>query len=250
MKLEDLVQYLDAYLDVRDHPDYRLAVNGLQVQGTRDVSKLAVAVDASFQTIQAAASRDVDFLIVHHGLFWSGLRPVVGRYYQKLKTLMDAGLSLYSVHLPLDGHSEVGNAAVLARALGVDVRAPFGDYEGAPIGWRGHLDMPRETLNDRIQEVTGGHVTLIPGGPIRAVDVGVVTGGGGSMIEAAAAAGLDTYITGEGPHHTFHDAMELGVNVFYAGHYATETWGVRALALHLETEHGLSWDFLDFPTGL
>ncbi|MCA9738172.1 MAG: Nif3-like dinuclear metal center hexameric protein [Gemmatimonadota bacterium] len=250
MDLESLVAYLDDYLGVVGHPDYADAHNGLQVWGTRPVGRVGVAVDASEATLAAAIQRGCDVLVVHHGLFWGGAAPLTGRRYRKAKLLLDAGLALYSAHLPLDAHPEVGNSAVLARALGVEIEGPFGDYKGASLGWYGRLDTPREMLTTRIEETVGGAVRLIGGGPARVRKVAVVTGGGGSLIGEAARAGMDALITGEGAHHTYFDAMELGVNVYYAGHYATETWGVRALALHLETEHGLAWEFLDFPTGL
>ena len=250
MKLESVVRYLNAYLDVEGYPDYPGALNGLQVQGTRAVRRVGVAVDASEQTFSAAIGAECDLLIVHHGLFWGGTRPLTGALYRKAKLLLDAGVALYSAHLPLDSHPEVGNAAVLARALGVDVQVPFGDYEGRAVGWTGRLDTPREILTSRLEETVGGPVRLIAGGPERITSVAIVTGGGGSMIAEAVGAGFDALVTGEGAHHTYVEALESGINVYYAGHYATETWGVRALALHLETEHGLEWEFLDFPSGL
>ena len=250
MELQDIAAYLDDYLGVAEHPDYRNALNGLQVEGDPGVERIAAAVDASEQTLRAAAAADVDLLLVHHGLFWGGLQPLVGRHHRKVRTLLESGLSLYSAHLPLDSHPEVGNCAVLARALAVDLEGRFGSFEGAPIGWWGRLEEQRDTFQERLGAVIGAPVHLIPGGPERMERVGVLTGGGGSMIEEAVHAGLDTFITGEGSHHTHFDAMELGINVFYAGHYATETWGVRALAMHLEGQFGLPWEFLDFPTGL
>lgn len=245
-----MVAYLDEYLGLAGHPDYPAAHNGLQVSGSRPISLVGVAVDASEATLQAAIQRGCDLLVVHHGLFWSGAAPLTGRHYRKVKLLIDSGMALYSAHLPLDSHPEVGNSAVLARALGVEVDGAFGDFQGCSVGWSGRLDIPREILTGRIEETVGGPVRLIPGGPRRVRKAAVVTGGAGSMIGEAARAGMDALITGEGAHHTYFDAMELGVNVYYAGHYATETWGVRALALHLETEHGLAWEFLDFPTGM
>ncbi len=237
-------------MEVDAYPDYPGALNGLQVQGTREVSSVGVAVDASEQTILAAVESNCDLLIVHHGMYWGGSGPLTGPLFRKTKLLLDSGVGLYAAHLPLDSHPEVGNAAVLARALGVDALVPFGDYQGRSLGWHGRLDAPREMLTARLEETVAGPVRLIPGGPVRVGSAAVVTGGGGSLVEEAARAGLDALITGEGAHHTYVQALEMGINVYYAGHYATETWGVRALALHLETEHKLEWRFLDFPSGL
>lgn len=253
MKTESLLQYLDSYLGVPDHPDYPQALNGLQVAGPAEVAKVAAAVDASEASIAAAAEAGADLLMVHHGLFWDGLRPVTGRRYRKLRGLLENGISLYSAHLPLDGHAEVGNSAVLARAVGLELRGRFGDYKGAKVGWWGTLRAGVEplALRDRLSEAVGGSpVHLVPGGPARVENVAVVTGGGASFIGEAVAAGLDALITGEGAHHNHFDAMEEGVHLLLAGHYATETFGVRALARHVGERFGLEWEFLDLPTGL
>lgn len=250
MKLTELVRYLDEYLSVAGYPDARNALNGLQLEGHDEVRTVAAAVDASLATIEEAISKGVDLLIVHHGLFWGGLQPLTGRRYSKVRRAIDARLAVYSAHLPLDAHPDVGNAAVLGRAVGLDIEAPFGEYQGVSVGWQGRLDEPRDFLLEKLENTVGGDVRLIPGGPERIQRAAVATGAGGSLIAEAHAAGLDTLITGEGAHHTYFDAMELGVNVFYAGHYATETWGVRALAMHLEGEFGLHWEFIDQPTGM
>ncbi|MDP2955961.1 MAG: Nif3-like dinuclear metal center hexameric protein [Longimicrobiales bacterium] len=253
MQTESLLQYLDSYLGVPDHPDYPQALNGLQVAGPVEVAKVAAAVDASEASIAAAAEAGAELLIVHHGLFWDGLRPVTGRRYRKLRGLLENGIALYSAHLPLDGHAEVGNSAVLARALGVELHGRFGDYRGAKVGWWGTLEAGLEplALRDRLSEAVGGSaVHLVPGGPPRVEKVGVVTGGGATFIGEAVAGGLDALITGEGAHHNHFDAMEEGIHLLLAGHYATETFGVRALARHVAQRFGLAWEFLDLPTGL
>ncbi|HET6231798.1 MAG TPA: Nif3-like dinuclear metal center hexameric protein [Longimicrobiaceae bacterium] len=250
MKLEELQTYLDEYLRVADVPDYSGAVNGLQVDGGRDIRRIAVAVDAAQATVDAAVAMDADMLLVHHGLFWDGNQPVTGRRYRRLRALIQAGIAVYSAHLPLDVHPEVGNNAVLARALGIEPAGRFGDYKGHPLGVWGEVDMRREALCARMDEVLGVRVKLVPGGPERVRRVGVITGGAGSMVGAAVEAGLDTFITGEGAHHNFFDAEEGGINLLLGGHYATEVWGVRALAQHLEQRFGLEWRFIDHPTGL
>ena len=249
-ELDALVEHLDDYLSVRAIQDYPGALNGLQVEGPGPVTKVAVAVDATAASIAAAVRAGCELLIVHHGLFWDGTRPVTGRRYRRLKALLEHGVALYAAHLPLDVHPEVGNNAVLARELGVEVRGGFAPREGMELGVWGELRLSREALCARLDELLGARVKLIPGGPERLERVGVLTGGGGSAVGAAMAAGLDALVTGEGSHHTYFDAMEGGLNLYYGGHYATETWGVRALGSHLEARFGLPWTFIDQPTGL
>ncbi len=246
-----LVTYLDGYLRVAELPDYPTALNGLQVDsGRTEVRRIAVAVDAAQHTIDAAVRNGADLLIVHHGLFWDGNRTVTGRRYRRLKALLDADLPLYSAHLPLDVHPEVGNNAVLARALGVQVRGTFAEYKGMPVGVWGELEIRREALCARLDALLGGRVKLVPGGPEHIRTVAVITGGAGGETAAAAEAGYDAYVSGEGAHHNFFDAEEGGINLLLGGHYATETFGVKALARHLEAEFGLEWTFIDHPTGL
>ncbi len=250
MKLESLLQYVDSYLAVVGFPDYPDAFNGLQVEGPEEVTRIAAAVDASEATIASAAEERCDLLIVHHGLFWDGERTVTGRRFRKLSGLIRNGIALYAAHLPLDAHPEVGNCALLARALGIDVQQGFGSYQGIDVGCMGLASESRNSLRSKLVEVLQGEVRLIAGGSQEIERVAVVTGGGGSLIEEAARAGVDAFVTGEGAHHTYFDAMEHGVNVYYAGHYATETFGVRALAAHVEDRFQIPWVFIDHPTGL
>lgn len=248
--LNDVVEYLNEYLSVNEVPDFPNALNGLQVDGPERVDRVAVAVDATEATISAAAEAGADLLLVHHGLFWDGNKPVTGRRHRRLSGLMGGGVALYAAHLPLDVHPEVGNNAVLARELGLTVEGHFTKFEGMEMGVWGTLQLKRETLAARLDDLLGGPVKLIPGGPDRLERVGVLTGGGGSFVSAAVEAGLDALVTGEGSHHTYFDAEEGGLNLYYGGHYATETWGVRALGEHLADRFDVEWTFLDFPTGL
>jgi dinuclear metal center YbgI/SA1388 family protein len=250
MNTHALSQYLDEYLRSAEIADYPGALNGLQVENSGNVTKIAAAVDASSASISEAITRGCDVLLVHHGLFWDGNATVTGRRYRRLKQLMDADVAVYSSHLPLDVHPEVGNNAQLARALGVDLQGTFANHQGRDAGVWGALDVTRETLAARLDDVLGVRVRLMAGGGERIKRVGVITGSAGSMIHHAVAAGLDAFITGEGVHHTYFDAMENGINVYYGGHYATETFGVRALAKHLEEKFGIPWEFIDLPTGL
>jgi dinuclear metal center YbgI/SA1388 family protein len=251
VELSRLVAYLDAYLDIENVPDYPGALNGLQVENSGDVSKIAACTDACQATIDAAADAGADLMLVHHGLYWGdGLRPLTGRSYRRIRRLLAHDIAVYSAHLPLDAHPEVGNNAELARGIGLRVLDRFGRHEGFPIGTWGELTASRDEVAGRIEAFLGSQPFLIPAGPERVERVGVLTGGGGGFISDARDAGLDTLITGEGAHHTYFDAEELGLNVFYAGHYATETLGVKALAGHLSESFGLDWEFLDHPTGL
>ena len=276
--LSEVQSYLDDLLRIGEIPDEPNAVNGLQVENASGtIRRVVAAVDASLETIRGVvegarsekgegrsekkgtgnreqgtgnAEGGGTLLLVHHGLFWDGNQPVTGRRYRRLRMLMDHDIALYSAHIPLDVHPEVGNNAVLADQLELVGAEPFTTYRGVPFGASGVLRMPREALVTRLEILLGANVTLIPGGPAITERVGIITGGAGTSVQAAHAAGLDTFITGEGPHHTYHEAMELGVNLIYAGHYATETVGVKALAQTIDDVFGLPWTFHHHPTGL
>jgi len=241
---------LDDYLRVSAVGDAAEAVNGLQVANSGKVTRVGAAVDLNEATVRLAADQEADLLLVHHGLFWGGLRPLTGPQYRRVAELLRHDIAVYSAHVPLDLHPDVGNNAVLARALGVTVRSVFGDHHGEAIGVWGDLAVPRESLRDRLASYLGAAVKMMPFGPATTQRVAIVTGSGGSLIRQAAEAGLDTFVTGEGAHHSYFDAEELGLNVYFAGHYATETVGVKALAEHLAARFGLPWVFLDHPTGL
>jgi dinuclear metal center YbgI/SA1388 family protein len=259
--LAELVGYLDDYLRIKEIPDEPNAVNGLQVENGGRVRGIVAAVDATQATIDGViatleSGQPPPILLVHHGLLWDGNVPLTGRRYRRLAALLDHDIPLYAAHIPLDVHPEVGNNAVLAERLGIRVEGWFGNYRGIAMGVWGPAptSLPtRESVAlelDRVLHTLKGSATLIPGGPERPSRIGIITGGAGNMIAQARDAGLDTYITGEGPHHTYFDAMEWGINVVYAGHYATETLGVQALASHLAERFDLEWDFHDHPTGL
>ncbi len=250
VEIERLVQFFDDTLAIAGFPDYPHALNGLQIEGPRAVSTVAAAVDASEATIRLAVEAGADLLLVHHGLFWSGLQPFTGVLFRKLKTLVEGRLAVYSAHLPLDAHPELGNCAILAREAGLRVKGPFGAFQDREIGWWGTVDTTRDALVSDLTSLLGGDVRVIPGGPERLGRVAVVTGGGASFLTEAADQGLDALITGEASHHHYHEAMESGVSLFLCGHYATETWGVRALAERAAAELGIAWRFVDAPTGL
>ena len=251
-RLADLTAYLDTYLRVRETPDEPNAQNGLQVENSGTIQGIVAAVDVSQQTIDGTGAGSL--LVVHHGLFWDGNPRLTGRHYRRLKALLDRDIALYAAHIPLDVHPEVGNNVLLAGALGLRDLSWFGNYRGIALGAVGKTLIPSRTaLLAEVERAVGGasgSARLIPGGPERPVQVGIVTGSGGSMMAAARDAGCDTLVSGEGAAHTYFDAMEWGLNVVYAGHYATETLGVRTLAAHLASRFGLSWEFHDHPTGM
>ena len=250
MKQDALVAYLNDYLAVRDVPDYKEAYNGLQVESGRDIRRVAVCVDACLATIEQAVAQNADLMIVHHGLFWGAKVPITGMIYRRLALLIRNDLALYSSHAPLDAHPEVGNNYVLTRLLGLTPGGMWGEMEGVPIGVYADTDMEREEFVRRVENALGVTPHVIATGPERVRRVGIVTGGAGSWIARAKAKGIDTFLTGEGAHHTYFDAEENGMNVIYAGHYATETVGVKALGQHLQERFGLETFFIDHPTGL
>ncbi len=248
--LDALVDFMDRELNLAEIPDYPGALNGLQLANGGGVGRIVAAVDASLAVVEAAAAGGPGLLLVHHGMFWQGAQPIRGAFHRKLKTAMDAGLAVYSAHLPLDVHPQWGNNVQLARALGIPETEPFLDWKGLAIGLRGKWSGSRSQLHEKLSRAVGGPVTLCPGGPEQVREVGLVTGGAGSEVAAAAAAGVDVFISGEGPHWSFPLAEELGLNVMLAGHYATETFGVKALAAELARRFNLPWTFIDRPTGL
>ncbi len=248
--LQSIVQHLDRTLRTRDIADYPGAWNGLQIENSGTVKKVAAAVDACEAVIAEAVARGASLLFVHHGLFWSGVQPVVGPVRRKIKTALDGDLAIYSSHLPLDLHPRLGNNALLAKALGFKRCEPFLEMKGQAIGVQTKAALSLEDLARRLERTLGSAPHLAPGGPSKTARIGIVTGGAGGEIARAAAEGVDTFITGEGPHHSYTLAEELGVNLFYCGHYATETFGVRALAAHVAKKFRVPWEFIDHPTGL
>lgn len=230
--------------------DWQGAVNGLQVENNGRVTRIAAAVDATLGTVKAAVQAKADFLIVHHGLFWSPSFPWTGARYELLRLLLGNNLAVYSAHLPLDVHPRLGNSARLCAALGFRRIRPFFQCHGHFLGFKTTTRLSRQVLVERLQHVTGDQVKVLPGGPAMCRRIGVVTGSAGAELSLAVREGVDTFITGEGPHWTFGLAEAERINVIYAGHYATETFGVKALASHLSEKFDLPWVFIDRPTGL
>ena len=250
MELSRLTAWLDTYLDVGGFDDASL--NGLQVEGRPDVTKVAVAVDSSLTTFEAAAERGADLLVVHHGLFWGKPLAIKGMHGRRVKYLLDHGVSLYAAHLPLDAHPEVGNNYGLARILGMSDLEPFGQVGRRTIGVKGRFPnkVTLRELADTLEKELGESVLVHAGGTLELETLGIITGGAAREVNAAADEGLDAFLTGEPKHETFYDAFERNINALYAGHYMTETVGVSLLADKLGAEFGLEADFILLPTGL
>lgn len=250
MHRDELVDYLDELLEVKEVEDR--SNNGLQVEGAAVVERVAFAVDAGLAAFEETVAAGAQMLVVHHGLFWGEPIMVTGIHRRRLQTLLDAGVSLYAVHLPLDFHLELGNNAVLAHWLGLQDPVPFGRYKGRPPGIAGDLpeEMGLKTFAARVEEVLGEPVIQTwPFGRPDVRRVGIVSGGAGFLLDQVAEAGVDVYFTGEVSHSVYHRAQELGLNVVFGGHYATETAGLKGLAEHLAEKFELETVFLDLPTG-
>jgi dinuclear metal center YbgI/SA1388 family protein len=248
--LSRIVSYCDRLLRTSQVADYDGAANGLQVGNSGEVKCIAATVDASLATVKLAIAAKADLLIVHHGLFWSPTHPWTGKRYELLRLLIENNLAVYSSHLPLDAHPRLGNNAQLCAALKLKNTRPFFFDKGQFLGFQAPANISRDELAQRLERAVGRAPIVVPGGPAICKKIGVVTGGAGSQLKLAASEGVDTFITGEGPHWTYSLAEELGVNVLYGGHYATETFGVKALAADLSRKFIVPWVFLDHPTGL
>ena len=248
-KLCEIVAFLDGELRTAEVPDYPGAHNGLQLENGGEVNRVALAVDASLATIEAAVADKADLLVVHHGLFWQGVRMMTGGQYRKLKTAFDGGLAIYSSHIPLDIHPQWGNNALLAQRLGLQVREKFLSWKGVELGLAGPWEGSWQQLEGVIEREVGRPIASMRANE-EVGKLGLITGGAGSEVEAVAQAGVKTFLTGEGPHWSFPLAEELGLSVIHAGHYATETFGVREIGVVLEEKFGLKRNFLSLPTGL
>jgi dinuclear metal center YbgI/SA1388 family protein len=252
----DVAEHLNQLLGVAHHPDYPQALNGLQLDNRSPVKRIGAAVDLSLQTVASAHNAGANFLIVHHGMFWNGAQHLVGSAYNRLRALIDADIAVYSVHLPLDSNLDFGNSALLARRLALRPDGGFAPYKDVHIGVRGETDVATADLVNALVRFTGEHGGSVRTTPVRADQRthrwAICTGAGASTdtLREAVRERIDTLIVGEGPHHTAVEARDQGITVIYAGHYATETLGVQAIAQRASQDHGLPWTFLPAPTGL
>lgn len=249
MKRDELIAWTDEYLEVGRFRDY--SPIGLQVEGRDTVKKVALGVSAHLGIIQEAAQWGADVLLVHHGFFWPG-EPVILKGFRKrrIKALLDADMTLASYHLPLDAHPVVGNNAQLANLLGVpdDARAGFANAKGADIGLIGTFAQPRaiESIVKALEQGLGSKPLCFLNGPSQVHRVGIVSGGGGGYFEEAVAAGAQLLLTGEPREPTMAEAAEMEAHFIAAGHYHTETVGIRALGDVLVTQFGLECRFFDW----
>jgi dinuclear metal center YbgI/SA1388 family protein len=255
-RLAPLAEFLDATLNIAGVPDYPNAVNGVQLANAGDIRHIATAVDFSTDAVHGAIGVDATLLLVHHGMFWGGVQPIVGARRERLHALLTHDVAVYSAHLPLDVHPTLGNNALLARLVGLEPSGGFAKYQNIEVGLSGVSDIPTQVLANRAQELARKHGGALVATPFQADHItrrwGICTGAGAdsSTLREASERGLDTLIVGEGPHHTAVEARELGIVVLYAGHYATETLGVRALGEALAARFDITSTFVDAPTGL
>lgn len=252
MELKKVVDYLDNYLDLASFVD--ASKNGLQVENSGRVTRIGLAVDASLEAFEAAAAAGCDLLIVHHGLFWGQETTLTGPHYRRIRALIARDVAVYAAHLPLDAHSEVGNNAVVARALELTGLEPFGKYHGMEIGMLGRLGKPapREDVIAHVEKLVGSRGRALLFGPEEVRNILIVTGSASEpeFLPEICRSGADLYVTGEPKHTAYHFIREYGLNVFYGGHYATEGFGLKALGERIEEKLGLPSLFLDAPTGL
>jgi dinuclear metal center YbgI/SA1388 family protein len=251
-----IAHYLDDLLNIKETPDYPPALNGLQLANQGEIIKIAAAVDFSSQTIAGTIEAGANFMLVHHGMFWGGLQPITGPNYHRLKALLDHNIAVYAAHLPLDRHPIYGNNVLLANALDLTPTDEFAKFKTISIGCRGTADIPTEELFRKANVFAQSHGGIARSTPIDSThhtrSWAICTGSGASSetLREAKELNIDTLIVGEGPHHTAVEAMELGITVIYAGHYATETLGVRALATHISDQFDIPSTFIEAPTSL
>ncbi|MCB0317449.1 MAG: Nif3-like dinuclear metal center hexameric protein [Bdellovibrionales bacterium] len=252
IQLHTIIDYLDTLLDTASYSDASL--NGLQVEAkNHELKRIAFAVDAGLSVIESAIKNKADLLVVHHGIFWNKLNPIKGVLREKIYALLSSGCSLYASHLPLDAHPEVGNNYTLGKILGLSKLQPFLDFNGKFIACSGSLDKP-VTLNyftERLATLDGAIDPLILDfGNDQVSKVAVVTGSGSIAIEEVYKQNLDLLISGEPKHEAYHAAKELGVNAIFAGHYATETVGPKALMNKLAEDLKIDTIFIHEGTGI
>jgi dinuclear metal center YbgI/SA1388 family protein len=247
--LYEILDQLESLLAPSRFDDY--GPNGLQIPGRETVETIATGVSANAELFERARAEGADLVLVHHGLLWAGPpRPLDRAAKRRLQLLFDADMSLAAYHLPLDGHLQHGNNALLAAAIGCEGWEPFGGHKGATIGVAGRLPgegiAPSE-LVARVRQATQREPLAFTDGTERVRTVGIVSGAGADYLEEAIAAGLDAFVTGEPIERVMSRAREAGVHFLAAGHYATETFGVRRLGDLLAAEFGVRHVFVDVP---
>ena len=248
MNRDELVSYLDEYLDAGAGEDY--CPNGLQVEGRAEVHKIITAVSSCEELFVQAKEQGADAVLVHHGLFWNGMSyRLTGMQYRRLRHLFEAGINLIAYHLPLDRHGEVGNNVLAAQAFGLQDISPFAVHKGLPIGFKGRFPEPisAQDLVHRTAELYGREPLHLDGGEKPVESLGIVSGGAQRDFYSAISEGLDAFITGEVSEWVMNVAKESQTHYLAAGHYATERLGVRKLGEDLAERFGLDVTFVDLP---
>lgn len=249
MNKKDLVTYLDQYLQIAKIADY--GPQGLQVEAANDdIQRIALAVDTAPATINAASSWQADLLLVHHGILWRNVERIAGPLGERVRLLLSSNIHLYAAHLALDAHPEVGNNAILAELFGVKEREWWCDVMGTAIGVIGQVNTPLDKLVHLTNTSLQTDAYVLNHGPEQVHRLAIVSGFAADKVAEAKALGADTLLTGETSHANYWSAADHNLNVIFAGHYATETVGVKALGQHLKEEFGLSIQFFDFPTAM
>ena len=243
--LSDIINFCNSRIAVDEIKDFSGAYNGLQIENDGSVTKIGAAVDAGLVSFKKATDENIDFLIVHHGLFWTPPTPLTGPNYQKIKNCIDKNLAVYGAHLPLDCHREIGNNAILASQLNLPQSGTFLNYEGNDIGLVTDCKITRKELTQRLHQIFPRGIHEIEYGPSNPSKIAILTGSGQSAFEDIKRIGADTFITGELRQHHFNLAQELELNVYTCGHYATETFGVKALGEEVATKFNLPFQFID-----
>ncbi len=244
--LAAIVAFLDRELHIKAFADE--SNNGLQVENSGRIARVAFGVDASLAFFEEAARRKANLAICHHGLSWGdSLKRISGLNYRRLKFLLEHDLALYACHLPLDAHPRLGNNAQIAKALGLQRLQPFGLYHGIDIGFCGSLPraLPYAALKERVRRLMGNMVGTMDFGKKTVRTIAIVSGGAAEEIEEAGQKGIDVYLSGEPKLLAYSLAQEYKINAIFAGHYATETFGVKALARLLAAQFGLQTAFID-----
>lgn len=254
--VHEIAEYADELLQSNTTPDYPSALNGLQLENRSGTTGIAAAVDFSTRAIKGAIAKSANLLVVHHGMFWEGSKHLTGPLYDKLRLLLENDIAVYSSHLPLDRHTTLGNNVLLARQLGLEPSGTFARFEGISIGVSGESDLETAALAERARRFAKNYdseLRTTPFGGDRRTRRWAICSGAGASAETLTEARemkIDTLIVGEGPHWTAVYAEENDLTILYAGHYATETLGVRALADHLGERFGLPSFFVNASTGL
>jgi len=254
--IHELADYADEILGTATTPDYPTALNGLQIENRSEITGIVAAVDFSTRAIRGAIDKRANVMIVHHGMFWGGLDPLKGSAYERIRLLVDNDIAVYSSHLPLDRHPEFGNNALLSKELGLTPSGLFAKYDSIFIGVSGEANVPTSVLADKARRFastySGDVRTTLMEKNRRTKRWAICSGAGASTetLREAEQMRIDTLIVGEGPHWTAVHAEESDIAIIYAGHYATETFGVRALAEHLADKYNVPWSFVAAPTGL